>query len=179
MNNHTATIRQVAEDSFLVLVDGHPVHQTADASAARLFAQRLQRLFRDPQQLDSVVVRVTEAGCDIRARKASAETILLELSERQDPFAWLQASVVAENLRNVMQGWRMTRQPELPQEVPLTPVPHKPIAQPTTTVLNPKNPAPEEHLPQLDTVLRRMPTDYGTVYLYTKRMTGTTYMQGW
>ena len=179
MNKHRATVRQVADESFLIVVDGHPVHQTADESAARLFVQRLQRLFRDPRLLQSVVVTLTKGRYEVRSRltcsdphdaRSSVETILLELNDdERNPFAWLQASAVAENLRHALLGRTAQRQNQLPDVVPLQPKPHSTTTQPTTTILNPSNPSPEEHLPQLDTVLQRLATDQGTVLLYTKR----------
>jgi hypothetical protein len=167
MNKHRATVRQVAADSYLIMIDGHPIHQTADASAARLLAQRLQQLFHDPRQLNARVVRVAEGRYDVRAD----ETILLELSEEESPFARLQAAVVADNLRDVLlrAGSQRQKPSEMPDVVPLIPKPHKTTTQPTTTVANPGNPSPEEHLPQLDTILQRMPTDQGTVILFSKR----------
>ena len=178
MNKRKATVRQVADDSFLILVDGYPVHQTEDAAAARLLARRLQRLLRDARRLESVLVRATEGRYELRARVGSdraeggrpaAELVLLELSDGEDPLAWLHASVVAENIRDALQRQRPEPQTQFPDVVPLNPTPHQTTAQPTTTTLNPSNPSPEEHLPQLDTVLRKLPTEQGTVYLYTKR----------
>ena len=171
MSRQRATVRQVASDSFLILINGYPVHQTTDADAARMMGSRLQQLLREPRPLDSIAVRLQEGRYAVTCHLAGTgqaevrfprELLILEVNEENTAYAWLQASVFAENLRHALRAARAVGDviPLQPTDVTVKHEVLEPVKQP--------NPSPEEHLPRLETLLQRLTTDSGTVFLYTK-----------
>ncbi|PWK14250.1 hypothetical protein C7459_1053 [Tumebacillus permanentifrigoris] len=80
-------------------------------------------------------------------------------------YAWLQATTIAENVRETLkQAWR-------DQSYDLQFKDSKVYfdTQKTLPSKEKLNPSPEEHLPRLNRVLERIPTEYGTVVFYSKQ----------
>ncbi|ARU61025.1 hypothetical protein CBW65_07975 [Tumebacillus avium] len=162
MRKHTADVCRVFGNSYLVVVDGQPIYQTQHAFTAGRMAERLQRVFDEARRLDGLTVSVQEGRYAVR----SAETVILEVDVEESPYAWLQASVLVENLRQALQQNRQTGDVvQLPFQ-PVTVI-HKDVQEVKVPV---PNPSAEEHLPELDVLLESFETDVGTVAVYRKRM---------
>ncbi|PWK14249.1 hypothetical protein [Tumebacillus permanentifrigoris] len=62
MKKHAAVVRHVIDTSYLVLVNGLPVHHTTNPSVAEAMVGHLQRFFAETDPREELIVTVEEGG---------------------------------------------------------------------------------------------------------------------
>lgn len=186
MVRHAAHMQQVTAQSYLVFVNQVPVFLTSHAEDARGLTNGLERLFNESNH---DVTRIMPAfrqgryaiGCpkisDDRSSASGQQlTTFFEFTLKGYPTPWLEAEVVAENIRSALRSHpsfpRQKRfigikQAVEPSTVKSAPVETAPVPEGFSFLLPPE-PVSVAVLPDLQTILNRIETERGNVVLYTK-----------